>query len=238
MSLSFVAAALLTASRLAVSLDVHWSLVGLLASLAVISLLAAWLVRHAAWRRWYVFMAIVEAGLMFLTMHMLSNLNTWEKMEIFSVVIGLALLTIGHIGWHREYEHQEDLVSFSLMIGSLMVAVPLAIAVLIHRSRPEFSTLNELGMFLAGMLMLSTGFIFQLRSTTITGATLLMIYVLTMLLYINMLQNVQTAAIWMTIGGGVIFGSGVLLSVYRDRLLTLPDQIKRREGIFRVLTWR
>jgi hypothetical protein len=183
-------------------------------------------------------MAIVEAALMFLTIHVLSRLNVWEKMEIFSVVIGLALLVIGHIGWHREQEHQEDLVSFNLMIGSLLVGVPLAIAVLIHRIRPEFSTLNELGMLLAGMLMLATGFIFHLRSTTITGVVLLMIYLLTMVLYINLLQNVQTAAIWMTIGGGVIFGTGVLLSVYRDRLLTLPDQVKRREGIFRVLTWR
>jgi hypothetical protein len=239
MSLSFVAAALLTLSRLAVRMDqIHWSLVVLLLSLAALSLLAAWLVRHPAWRRWYLLMAIVEAGLMFLTMHMLSALNAWEKMEIFSVVIGLALLVIGHIGWHREQEHQEDLVSFNLMIGSLLVGVPLAIAVLIHRIRPEFSTLNELGMLLAGMLMLATGFIFHLRSTTITGVVLLMIYLLTMVLYINLLQNVQTAAIWMTIGGGVIFGTGVLLSVYRDRLLTLPDQVKRREGIFRVLTWR
>jgi hypothetical protein len=53
-----------------------------------------------------------------------------------------------------------------------------------------------------------------------------------------MLENVQTAAIWMTIGGGLIFGSGIVLSVYRDRLLTLPAQVKRREGVFRVLTWR
>ena len=59
-----------------------------------------------------------------------------------------------------------------------------------------------------------------------------------LLLYINALPNVQTAAIWMTIGGGVIVAAGVLLSVYRDRLLTLPDQVKHREGIFRVLTWR
>jgi hypothetical protein len=42
----------------------------------------------------------------------------------------------------------------------------------------------------------------------------------------------------MTIGGAVIFGTGILLSVYRDRLLTLPDQVKRREGIFKVLGWR
>jgi hypothetical protein len=39
-------------------------------------------------------------------------------------------------------------------------------------------------------------------------------------------------------GGGVIFGAGLLLSVYRDRLLALPEQVKRRQGVFRVLNWR
>jgi hypothetical protein len=36
----------------------------------------------------------------------------------------------------------------------------------------------------------------------------------------------------------VFFGAGLLLSLYRDRLLALPEWIKRREGVFRVLTWR
>jgi hypothetical protein len=239
MSLSFVAAALLTLSRLATHLDkVHWSLVILLAALTAVSLLAAWLVRHAAWRRWYLVMAIVEAALMFLTIHMLSHLTVWQKMEIFSVAIGLALLVIGHVGWHREQDQQDDLVSFSLLIGSLLVCVPLAIAVVLHRIRPDFSALNELGMLVAGIVLLASGFIFHLRSTTITGATLLLIYLLTLVLYVNMLENVQTAAIWMTIGGATIFITGILLSIYRDRLLALPDQVKRREGIFRVLTWR
>jgi hypothetical protein len=40
------------------------------------------------------------------------------------------------------------------------------------------------------------------------------------------------------IGGGLFFGIGLLLSVYRDRLLTLPERFKRREGVFRVLSWR
>jgi hypothetical protein len=90
----------------------------------------------------------------------------------------------------------------------------------------------------AGIVLLATGFMFQLRSTTLTGAALLTVYLVTLVLYINMLENVQTAAIWMTIGGGTIFAAGLLLSIYRDRLLTLPDQVKRREGVFRVLGWR
>ena len=37
---------------------------------------------------------------------------------------------------------------------------------------------------------------------------------------------------------GTIFAAAILLSVYRDRLLALPDKIKRREGVFRVFGWR
>jgi hypothetical protein len=243
MSLSFVAAGLLTLSRLATLPAagpgaLHWSLAGLLAGLVLLSLLAAWLVRHSGWRRWYLVMAISEGALMFLTIHLLSHLSVWDKLEIFSVALGTALLVGGHVGWYREQDEQRDVVTFSLALGSLLVGVPLAAAVLVHRSRPDFSMLNELGMLLAGMVLLATGFMFRLRSTTLAGATLLVIYLVTLVLYINMLKNVQTAAIWMTIGGGVIFTTGLLLSIYRDRLLALPDKVKHREGLFRVLGWR
>jgi hypothetical protein len=36
----------------------------------------------------------------------------------------------------------------------------------------------------------------------------------------------------------VIFGTGVVLAVYRDRLLALPAKVRNREGVFRVLSWR
>lgn len=239
MSLSFVAAAFITLSRFATQRDtVNFSLVILLVGLTAISLLAAWLVQHAHWRRWYIVMAIVEGGLTFIALHVLSHLNLWQKMEIFSIVIGLALLVIGHIGWRREENQHSDLVSFSMLFGSLLVCVPLGIAVLIYRGTPVFSTPNELGMLLAGLVLLTTGFTLQLRSTTIVGAATLAVYLLTLLLYINMLENVKTAAIWITVGGGLIFGVGIVLSVYRDRLLTLPDRVRRREGMFRVLNWR
>ena len=39
-------------------------------------------------------------------------------------------------------------------------------------------------------------------------------------------------------GTGAVFAVGLVLSFYRDRLLALPDRIKRREGVFRVLSWR
>ena len=122
MSLSFVAAALLTLSRMAARLaDPAYrpAFAGLVAGRpagqpGVLSLLAAWLVRHPGWRRWYVVTAITEAALMFLAIHVLSHLSRWEELEIFAVAAGIGLLAVGHVGWYREEERQEDMVSFSL----------------------------------------------------------------------------------------------------------------------------
>ena len=241
MSLSFVAAALITLSRLATHPDaIHWSLVSLLIALTVLSLLAAWLVKDAAFRRWYIVLAIAEAALTFITLNALSQLTFWQKLEIFSVVTGTAMLAIGHVAWRREGDQQSDLASFCLFCGSMLVAIPLTIGVLLHRGLPVpvFSTLDELGMLVAGIALLATGFALQLRATTITGGVMMVIYLLTLLLYINRLENVETVAIWCMIGGAVILGSGIVLSIYRDRLLTLPEHIQRREGVFRVLGWR
>jgi hypothetical protein len=241
MSLSFVAGALITLSRLASHPgSFHYSTVFLMLALTLMSLLAAWLVQDAAGRRWYILMAIAEAGLAFIVLNTLSRLTFWDKLEIFSIVVGVVMLVVGHIGWYREHEQQSDVVSFSLLFGSLLVALPLTLAVLIYRGHatPVFSTLNELGMLAMGVLLLTTGFACQLRATTIIGAIMLLVYLISLTLFVNMLENVQTVAIWLTIGGGVILGSGILLSIYRDRLLTLPDRVRHREGVFRVLTWR
>jgi hypothetical protein len=241
MSLSFVSAALMTLSRLATRPGaIEWSLVVLLSALVAISLLAVWLVQHAGYRRWYLVMAITNAGLTFIALHLLSHLTLLEKLEIFSVVAGSALLVAGHIGWRREQDQSSDVVTSSLLCGCVMVGLPLVIAVLVHRCRltPEFSTFNELGMLVAGIVLLTTGIAFRLRATTITGAALQAIYLLTLPLFINALENVQTAAIWLTIGGATIFVAGILLSVYRDRLLALPEKASRREGVFKVLNWR
>jgi hypothetical protein len=241
-SLSLVAAAFMTLSHLAVQpRDLHGTTAAFQFAMATISLLSAWLVPHEAWRRWYVVMTIVEAALAFAVLHLISQLTLWQKLEILSVIVGLALLVVGHIGCHREQNEQlSETVTFSLFNGSLLLAVPLTIAVLLNRFQavPHFSTPNELGMFAAALLLLATGFVFRLRATTITGACTMMVYLLTLVMYVNALQNVKTAAIWMAIGGATIFATGIGLSIYRDRLLQLPEKIQRREGIFRVLNWR
>jgi len=36
----------------------------------------------------------------------------------------------------------------------------------------------------------------------------------------------------------LIFAIGIALSIYRDRLLALPEQIAKHEGLFKIIDWR
>jgi len=181
--------------------------------------------------------SISQAALTFLGLTVLSQLNLWQKLEIFSVTVGLLFLIVGHIGWYREQEQKNDLVSLSLLLGSLLVGIPLATATLIDRSRDHFIVLNELGFLAAAVLLVTTGFLFQLKSTTLVGSALTALYFVTLLVYVPW-SRLNAVAVFIAVSGGILFGVGVFLSIYRDRLLALPDRIKHREGIFRVLSWR
>ena len=59
-----------------------------------------------------------------------------------------------------------------------------------------------------------------------------------LVLFIRLPQQLQTTAVYLMVGGGLFFAAGLVLSLCRDRLLRLPERIKRREGVFRVLSWR
>jgi len=64
-----------------------------------------------------------------------------------------------------------------------------------------------------------------------------MLYFVTLALFVAW-GRLSPVALAITRGGGMIFGSGLVLAIFRDRLLELPNRIKERQGIFRVLTWR
>jgi hypothetical protein len=241
LSLAFVGGALLTLSELVQHYATRSVLLPLLSALVVIALLAVALVRHEGWRRWYVAVAITHAALFVLVLAVLSTLTPAQRLEVACVIIGLLLLVVGHVGWYREQDAQSDLVSFSLGIGSLLVAVPLTIAVVSCRYAREdstFHTVNEIGMLAAGLVLLAAGFSSQIKSTTLAGGFMMAAYLVTLLLYVRLPEKLQTMAVYIMIGGGVFFAIGLLLSIYRDRLLQLPERVKRREGVFRVLTWR
>lgn len=241
LSLAFVGGALLTLSELAQEVARRSTLLPLLAALAVIALLAVVLVRREVWRRWYVAMAVTHAALFVLVLAVLSHLTLGERLELICVILGLLLLVVGHVGWYREQDSHSDLVSITLTFGSLLVALPLTVAVVYCRAQKEFDTFhtaNEIGMLIAGLVLLATGFAFQLKSTTLAGGAMMAVYLVTLLLYVRLPEKLQTTAVYIMIGGGLFFAVGLVLSIYRDRLLQLPERIKRREGVFRVLAWR
>lgn len=240
LSLGCVSSALLTASRL-LNERAGWPLVTLCVTLALMSLLAIALVRQEGWRRWYVVATVGEALLAFLAMTILSQLSPLQKLEIFCVIAGLLFLVVGHVGWYREQERESDLVSTTLLFGSLLVSVPLAVATMVDRSRDQFLVLNELGFFVSSVLLLTTGVLFRLRWTTVVGGVMTVLYFTTLAILLpwaRMTERVTTLGIVILVGGGVLFTVGLVLSVYRDRLLALPERIKKREGVFRVLAWR
>lgn len=78
----------------------------------------------------------------------------------------------------------------------------------------------------------------RIRATTITGAVSLVIYLATLLVYIRLPEQLQHVAVYMMIGVGVFFATALMLSIYRDRILALPNQAREHQGVFKGLTWR
>jgi hypothetical protein len=89
-----------------------------------------------------------------------------------------------------------------------------------------------------GLALLAVGVLCRFRATTIAGATALTVYVVSLVGLIALPDRLQTTAVYMMVGGGLFFGSAVLLSVYRDRLLALPNRVREGKGVFQVLKWR
>jgi hypothetical protein len=326
LSLAFVAAALLTLRDLAFDsrTELLRTLVFLLILQTILSLLSAWLVQHQAWRRWYFIAAIGMGALTFLVLYKLSELNVWQKLELFSIALGLVMLVVGHIGWYRETEREQDVVSLGLVLGSILTVVPLIVAVGLYRTstvtyvdapRTEWITMkdvnvekakltlpkkdkeekgkeltipksakvlikgsksslqdlaghgysadtmvlvglsqadeveaisvirrfhfpDELGLLVVGLALLSSGILLRIKSTTVAGGLAVALDLIGMLAFIRIPHALQSVGLYLAIGGLCVFAFVLFLMFYRERLLTLPDRIKRREGIYRVLDWR
>jgi hypothetical protein len=244
LSLSFVSSAFkglatLASDAFSHSDKVDWGFVGFSVTMLLIAAGAVVLVRVASWRRWHVVNVVAQGALTLLALHKLINLSPWQQVELFSVIVGLLLLGVGHLGWYREQgqERESDLVSTSLFFGSLLAVVPLAIATWIDRWGNQFLILNEAGFLFISVLLLGTGLVFQLKSTTLVGGLSTALYFLTLAMFIQF-GRLNTVATLITVGGGTIFAVGLILAFFRDRLLALPERIKKREGVFKVLTWR
>ncbi|QDT73868.1 hypothetical protein [Lacipirellula limnantheis] len=191
------------------------------------------------WRRVYATAAVALAAVGFLRLNILIDLNGWQKFEIFAVVAGAIMLAASHWALFRETDRsQDDAVSLGLSLGSLLVAGTLLTAVLYHRSWGHGpSLINELALLTFTIAMAVTGVAWQIRATTLFGGGALAIYLIVMLTSLAYRPQVAVG-VYLAAGGALVFATGIALSVYREKLLKLPEQISKREGIFKILNWR
>jgi hypothetical protein len=129
-------------------------------------------------------------------------------------------------------------VSFGLGVGSVLAAAPLLISVLYFRwSVGTPSVIDEFALLTVTILMAVTGVAWQIKATTICGGGALVFYLI--VLVASLAYHPQVAVgVYLAVGGAVLFAIGVALSIYRDKLLQLPDLVAQRKGVFRILNWR
>jgi len=193
----------------------------------------------ASARRWHLLAAgaivLVTAGGWIRLLH----LAPYQKLELTATIAGLMLLATGCGGRIREPDgSRDDGVTALLWAGSIAAILPALWAVL--RSRwfnAGPSRFDELLLVTAVLPMLVLGCVLQIRSATLVAGGALGLYLLT--LFANLVYRPDLAVgVYLGVGGATIFLAGILLSVFRDRLLALPRQYAEREGMFQVMGWR
>ncbi|WP_442484385.1 hypothetical protein [Aeoliella sp. SH292] len=220
--------------------NAEWGLVTLAAGQAIAAVIASVLTKSKDWKTTSRTLAGLHVLAGVLVANMMLGLSMWERGELILVAAGTLLLAAGHIRWKREGEIRDPAVDLHIFAGSLLVAIPLTIGMLAQRIgdyHPVWTVVpNEVGALLAGLALLGAGVVCRMRATTFVGATVTTVWVLSLVTLVNL--QLQNASVYMMIGGGAFFAVAVMLSIYRDRLLALPEKVRNREGLFGVLDWR
>ena len=239
---SGMGAVLLGLSRWVVS-DVSGTLMIVVATVFACTTVVSFLTTHKAWRATFRALIVALVGVNLCVFDGLLQIDGWQRFELASILGGVILLGLGHVVWSREGSEEDETASASLMLGSLLVTVPLAIGLIVYRfgfaTGDAWMHFHEIAAIAAGLILFGSGVCCKLRATTISGAILLATYLLSLLaLVIRLPDQLQSASVMMMVGGGLFFVTALLLSVYRDRLISLPRRIREGEGVYKVLKWR
>ncbi len=237
---AFLAAVLQALARLVSHSVAGWLPVAALVITTGVSVAAIWLVPRGGWRRLYFTSSIALTVVTMLTANVLIDLQPWQKLEIVCVGIGVLLLGASYIGRFQEDDagRPMDIVTAGFWLGSLLSAVTLLVAVMYHRFVGDGPSLvDELALLTVTVLMLVTGLGWQVKSTTLIGGGVLTLYLIVMIIRLAYQPQVAVG-VYLAVGGALVFACGIALSVYREKLLQLPEKIAKRDGIFRVIGWR
>lgn len=214
--------------------------------------------RLPSWRQAVASLALLTLVMFGVSFVMAAAIPIVYRIELLVLGIGAALLAAGHLGWYREQEALDGTdsaseranitarfadVSIHLGVGSLMIALPMIVGMMIFRffdveSDSFWKSFHEIGGLAAGLLMLGSGILCKIRSTTISGFATLSAFLVSLVGLIRVPDALQSVSVMMMIGGGLFFAAAILLSIYREWVLGLPAKIKVGEGVFKVLKWR
>lgn len=253
MVIAGVAGILLAGNRLLAD-ETDWPLLGTVAAQAALSALAIPLTRREEGRSPLVALALAQVAVSALLLNTLSQLTFLQRIELLSTVVGLVLVATGLLGWRREANvsaiedatakglaTRDSATDLNLWLGSLMATFPLTLGLLntrIFDGDPAWIALHEVGVLAIGLGLVGAGVLCRLRAPTLAGGGALAVYLASLVLLLHLPEQLRSVAVYLMAGGGVLFAAAVLLSVYRDRLLTLPTRIREGEGVFAVLMWR
>ena len=217
--------------------------VGLLAAQLVAITITGFLTQSRSWRLGFRAIGIANVLSLICVFNQYIDTHWIHRFELAAIVFGMTLLTIGHIGWYREGEEQDGNATLSLWFGSLFVTLPLAIGLIFYRSFEvqtdwNWMLFHEIAAVAAALGLLSAGMACRIRSTTFGGVVLMTAYLGSVLALVRWPEQLQSVSVVMMIGGGVFFGTAVLLSMYRDRLVSLHKDMQEARGVFRVLHLR
>ncbi len=242
-----LAGGLLAGNRLLAG-EADFGLLGMVVVQAGLGVVAALMTRSSEGRYGLVAVTVLQLVVAGLTVNAISVLSFPQRLELLSVAVGTGLLVAGHLGWRRETAAglpeeatRETFVDANLWFGSLLATVPLTLGLLFTRGgggEPWWIMLHEVGVLAIGLALAGSGVLCRLRATTLAGVGALTVYLVSLIALIDVPDQLQNVAVYLMAGGGVLFGAAVLLSVYRDRILALPDRIRDGEGVFAVLKWR
>ena len=172
----------------------------------------------------------------------LTPLSPWRFALATFVGILPASFLLGHFGSELMAADTQWINLILLMLGAGMITtLPLLIAVIYYRfPHAGLSLTNEIALLAVTVLLLLTGFSWQIKSTTVLGGSMLLLYLVILLSALGWEHRQQEwiVGIFLVGIGALTFGGGIALSVYREKLLDLPDRIANREGVFRIMSWR
>lgn len=199
--------------------------------------------KDIGWRRGFLVSAITIVGTAIALVINLSTLTIFQRVEIFSIAVGIFMVALGYIGWSRESKgFKSDAVSFNLIVGSWVLVAPFVVGIIGDRMAEStvdaWRYIHEIGGLTVALALLGSGILCRVRSTTISGGTLLSVFVASVVLLINIPDQLQQTSVLMMIGGGLFFATSILLSVYRENLMKLPEKIRSGKGVFQILKWR